>query len=577
MVFSFKMVRSQVVIENNEQIEGFMKIPNESVFVHFNSSLLFTGEYLYYSVYCINTKTKVLSEISKVAYVDLIGRNDETIFTHKIILNQGLGSGDFFIPVSVLSGNYKLIAYTNWMKNNDNDFIFQTDINIINPYRTSTSRSSVNDNKSQAKDLKLDATDSDLGSLDNSINIKLDGEQFNKRSKVSLHLSDNTLDAISKGNYSVSVRKKGRIPKPNTPNALSFMDNLNNTKNEPQIGTTVFLPELRGELFSGKVMASNHNLLLNDLNIAISITGDNPFFRIVKTNGKGEFLVEIDKFYSGNQMYMQVIGENRNEFQITLDEYDSIDKSHFKFKAYEIDPTWQDDIIKQSVHNQIESAYFEFKPDSILAQPPIKFFENKSPEIYNLDHYTRFKTLRETLTEIVKNVSFRKINKEDYVLEVQGFNFGTNTRIAPLVLVDGIVIQDHTALLEFDTNNISKISVFRDQFVIGLNVFQGLLNIETINGIENYLRSEASIYNDEIFKPQLKKNYFTQIYTANNQNSRIPDDRIQLLWIPHLNLNSLETELDFYTSDVEGEFEISLEGFTNEGKPSSVKKAFKVE
>lgn len=567
-----------MIIENNEQIEGFMNIPNESVFVHFNSSLLFTGEYFYYSVYCINTQTKILSEISKVAYVELIGQNTETIFTHKIKLEQGLGSGDFFIPISVLSGNYKLVAYTNWMRNNDSDFIFQTDIHIINPYRTSTSNSSVNGDKSQAEDLKLDAqTNSNSGSLNNSLNLKLDGEQFNKRSKVSLRLSSNTLDAISKGNYSVSVRKKGRIPKPNTPNALSFMDNLNNTKKEPKIGTAIFLPEVRGELFSGKVTAANHNLLLNNLNIAISITGDNPFFRIVKTNGKGEFFVEIDKFYSGDQMYLQVMGESRNEFQITLDEYATLNKSNFKFKAYEIDPIWQDDIVKQSVHNQIESAYFEFKPDSILAQPPIEFFENKSPEIYNLDDYTRFKTLRETLTEIVKNVSFRKINNEDYVLEVQGFNFGTNTGIAPLVLVDGIVIQDHSALLEFDSNNISKMSVFRDQFVIGLKVFQGVLNIETINGIENYLKSEASIYSTEIFKPQLKKNYFTQIYTANNQNSRIPDDRIQLLWKPHLKLNGLETELDFYTSDIEGEFEISLEGFTIDGKPVSVKKAFKVE
>jgi hypothetical protein len=463
------------------------------------------------------------------------------------------------------------------MRNNDSDFIFQTDILIINPYRTSTSISSVKDDKSQAKDLKLEAADSNLGTLNNLINLKLGGEQYNKRSKVSLRLSGKTLDAIHLGNYSVSVRKKGRIPMPKAPNALSFMDNINNSRKGPQIGTAVFLPELRGELFSGKVMTSNHNLLLNNLNIAISITGDNSFFRIVKVNDKGEFFVEIDKFYSGNQMYLQVIGENRNEFQITLDEYESMDKSHFKFKAYEFDPAWQDDIIKQSVHNQIESAYFEFKPDSIIVQPPIDFFENKSPEIYNLDDYTRFKTFRETLIEIVKNVSFRKINKEDYILEVQGFIFGTNTEIAPLVLVDGVVIQDHTALLEFDANNISKISVFRDQFVIGLKVFQGVINIETINGIENYLRNEATIYSTEIFKPQLKKNYFTQIYTSNNQNSRIPDDRIQLLWMPNLKLNSLEKVLDFYTSDVEGEFEISLEGFTIDGIPVSVKKTFKVE
>ncbi|HEX9827252.1 MAG TPA: hypothetical protein VGA80_11685 [Flavobacteriaceae bacterium] len=584
LILSFKMVRSQVVIENNEQIEGFMKIPNESVFVHFNSSLLFTGEYLYYSVYCLNTKTKLLSDLSKVAYVELVGPNAGTVFTHKIKLEHGVGSGDFFIPVSVSSGNYKLVAYTNWMRNNDNHVIFQTDINIINPYKTSTSISSVNDDKSQTKDLKLDAQDDkNSGPLNsnvannNSLNLKLDSKKFNKRSKVSLRLSGNTLDVIPKGNYSVSVRKKGSIPKPNIPSTLSFIDNLKNNKKESQIGTKVFLPELRGELFSGKVSTLNNNLSLNDLSVAISIPGDNSFFRIVKTNDNGEFFVEIDKYYSVDKMYLQVLGDNRNEYQIKLDEFKAVDHSNFEFNAFKIDPTWKDEIIKQSVHNQIESAYFEFKPDSILAQLPLKFFENKKAEVFNLDDYTRFNTIRETITEIVKNVSFRKVNNENYVLELQGFTFGTNTGIPPLVLVDGVVIQDHTALLEFNANNVTEISVYRDQFVIGFNVFQGAISIKSIKGIEDYLQSEASIYSTEFFKPQLKKNYFTQIYTLDNQNSRIPDDRIQLLWIPHLELNSLETKLDFYTSDVEGEFETSLVGFTLDGKPVSVKNNFKVE
>lgn len=50
-------------------------------------------------------------------------------------MESGIGYGDFIIPVSVNSGNYKLIAYTQWMKNEGIDSFFASDISIINPFQ----------------------------------------------------------------------------------------------------------------------------------------------------------------------------------------------------------------------------------------------------------------------------------------------------------------------------------------------------------------------------------------------------------------------------------------------------------
>jgi len=80
-----------------------------------------------------------------------------------------------------------------------------------------------------------------------------------------------------------------------------------------------------------------------------------------------------------------------------------------------------------------------------------------------------------------------------------------------------------------------------------------------------------------ILRPQPKKAYYTIDYSNLSQNERIPDYRYQLLWLPQLTLAGNENLISFYTSDVSGTFEISLEGFTDQGIPVSLKDTFEVQ
>ena len=581
-----KLVLGQVIIGNNDELKGYKAIPQESVFIHFNSSLLFTGEYLYYSLYCFNNQTKSLTDLSKVAYVELIGKDNQAVFLHKIKLDNGKGMGDFFIPVTVSSGNYKLVAYTNWMKNSNPSKVFQTDINIINPYQSNPSTVQKN------KDSKVDslASKSPVSNTTRSkiiedpkenegfLIMETDQENYKNRSKVNVQFRVSNTNKMGNGNYSISVRKMNGIPKPKSESSSEFLKGLSNkmVQQTENIGSQVELPELRGELFSGKAVPLNTDLNVDNLKVAISIPGDNYFFEIVHTNEKGEFFVNIDKNYPGDQMYLQVLGDHRSEYKIETIEHQNITNLNLQFNEFKIDPSWKNEIIEQSVHNQIESAYFEFKPDSILLNAPDKMLDNFKRETYNLDDYTRFPTLRETFIEIVKNVSTKKMEKDTYGFEIQGYEFNANTGISPLVLVDGIVVQNINNLLDYKASKVKEISIFRDQFVIGMKAYQGIIEIKTISGTYDNIENDPTIFKTSIFKPQIRKNYFTQVYDEASQNSRIPDDRLQLLWIPHLELQNA-SNVEFYTSDVDGEFEISFEGFTKDGKPVSLKRTFFVD
>src|SRR6056297_470079 len=112
---------------------GLENIPQEKVYLHTNTNFVFTGEYLYYQLYNLLPKSEELSSISKIGYVDLINEGGIPIFQHKLILIDGVASSEFFVPADVPSGNYKLVGYTNWIKNFPNS-LFTKDITILNPY-----------------------------------------------------------------------------------------------------------------------------------------------------------------------------------------------------------------------------------------------------------------------------------------------------------------------------------------------------------------------------------------------------------------------------------------------------------
>jgi len=105
-----------------------------------------------------------------------------------------------------------------------------------------------------------------------------------------------------------------------------------------------------------------------------------------------------------------------------------------------------------------------------------------------------------------------------------------------------------------------------------------MVAIETING--DFLATEQAktIAKQPLTLPALKKNYFVQRYDDTNVGfERIPDFRYQLFWEPGVTIQGEEIVYEFYTSDISGEYEIVLEGFTTYGKPISIRGSFVVE
>jgi hypothetical protein len=105
----------------------------EKIFTHTDKSFYLTGEILWFKVYTVDAGTNRPMDISKVAYVDVLDNANNPVLQAKIKLTQGGGNGSFYIPVSLQNGNYKLRAYTAWMKNFSPELYFEKAITIVNP------------------------------------------------------------------------------------------------------------------------------------------------------------------------------------------------------------------------------------------------------------------------------------------------------------------------------------------------------------------------------------------------------------------------------------------------------------
>ena len=323
---------------------------SETIFLHTNETTFVTGETLLYKIYCLNANTNELSKISKIAYVEIIDNYGTSISRNKITLNNSTGTNEIFINTSFNTGNYKLIAYTNWMLNNSKSKYFETTISIINPFIPNK-----NQQYTESKTITSESFKDNTYSKNEDVVMNLSKYTYSKREKVELNIVPNSQKFID-GNYSVSVRKIDDLTFNKTTNSIDFINS--NPDKFINSNTINYLPELRGELLSGKITTNDANKTINDKHIALSIIGEPFDFKIVKTNDKGEFHFILDKNLKKSEVILQIIENDLNDFQIKLNDKPKLEFNDGSSKNY---PIIQEkhikDIEARLVACQIVNAY----------------------------------------------------------------------------------------------------------------------------------------------------------------------------------------------------------------------------
>ena len=563
-------MNSQGTTANSEN--NTMLVPNqEQVYVHANSNLVFVGEYLYYTIYCLKDNTGELSDVSKIAYLKLINQDKEVVLNHKIKLTEGIGDSNFFIPSSIPSGNYKLIAYTQWMLNNGRNYFYSEDVTILNPY---TSDQAVFRNESKVDSVyfrsKSDKQASKAFSGMAPLQLELDNSSYAPRETISVTIASRSFEGL--GNFSISVRKVDELETKVKASAAEYQ------KNYPQKSSIdgLILPEQRGELIIGRLTPSDSLVSLENKAMAVSFPGEDYLFKIATTNQKGQFYVNVNEDYNAEEVYVQGLSKEVENYRIDLKPEEVLDLADLKFQTFKLDRNMESVIKERSIFNQIENAYYGSKPDTILIGKPNEKFYGKGTIEFVLDEYTRFPSIKETFLEVIEHVWIQQNKDGKQEFHVRPIAPYVESGKLPLVFVDGILILDHERLINLSAVQVKSVNISRNQHFYGTTTFQGVVDVTTFKSdfYKNYYAD--NLLSQKLFKPNESKNYYHQSYKGEliEEYKRLPDFRYQLLWLPKFKMSKKEENIEVYSSDIQGEFEISLEGFTNSGIPVSLKKTF---
>ena len=106
--------------------------PREKIYLHFDKSTYLTTDTIWFKAYLINASLHTPSNLSKLIYTEISNESGEVIQRLSLPTVLGLTWGSFVInPEKFKSGIYTFRAYTNWMQNFGNTYIFKKDLKLI--------------------------------------------------------------------------------------------------------------------------------------------------------------------------------------------------------------------------------------------------------------------------------------------------------------------------------------------------------------------------------------------------------------------------------------------------------------
>jgi hypothetical protein len=99
-------------------------MPQEKVYLHMDKPYYAVGDTIWFKGYITIGSRHQLSKLSGALYVDLINEKDSIVKDLKLPITSGMVVGDFILGDDYKQGNYRIRAYTQWMRNAGPDYFY---------------------------------------------------------------------------------------------------------------------------------------------------------------------------------------------------------------------------------------------------------------------------------------------------------------------------------------------------------------------------------------------------------------------------------------------------------------------
>lgn len=116
----------------NFKIQNGVRL-QEKVWLHTDRECYQVGEQVWFRAFLVDAATNRESSFSAYVYVELVNHQDSVLRRVKIVRRDSAFYGHLDIGPDIPQGEYCLRAYSYWMQNSGEDFIYKKKIKIVNP------------------------------------------------------------------------------------------------------------------------------------------------------------------------------------------------------------------------------------------------------------------------------------------------------------------------------------------------------------------------------------------------------------------------------------------------------------
>lgn len=586
--------------DQNDTILNYECIKNlrEAIYIHTNKNIIVAGEKLFFKAYILggnNTFGK-----SKILYTELIKNNNSVVkFTRTNIIN-GTSNSSFIIPDTLSTGVYKLVAYTNYMRNFPASSLTYSSVLIIglkDDFKENTSNSKLSPNEYYKINHNINSILDNYSNNSNAMDIKLSAnlnkQEFKQKEKVILTLSiaDKEKNSLT-GNASISVSEIAPVDYSNlntdiqtfssltglltnvTNDTVSVRYNhivratniynnwLENIKTKGTYNIS-YKPEFIGYTISGKVTDKLNNHILKDTKILLSYPDSFAVMRYAIPDGNGNFLFALDRTFDNNKLFLNAFSNKASvDYNIELE-----NKIYFDSNADQNKFVLNENLIKYfyqckkiAVINKVflGSNHENHKP--FPSDNCINFYGEPN-YIVELADYTELDDFMDISKNLLTAVKFKK-KKDKYSISLTDVylqqSWGTNC----LVLLNNVPFFDLNYIATLGSKQIDRIEVLEKHIAYGEAEFFGIVAIFTKDKALIQNGRSVSIDN-KVELPEINTKY-----ESKEVDSKIPDFRQNLMWNPNIVLEKNKaTTIEFYTSELKTSYIVDIEGVSSNGIP----------
>lgn len=535
----------------------------ERLYLSTDKECYLAGEPVWVSAFCYDAVTGKPSPVSAVAYLELQDLT-ESMVQAKISLKEGRGSGLITLPASLPTGIYRLVAYTRYMySENEQNFFFRF-VTIYNPLTSLRTDNVKTAERPETADLAREDIDTE------GVVVMTDRKSYHPGEEIRITLRNPIPDEVS---LSLSVYRKDDLNHFRNPSIKKVVDS---TMNQDPVPFSLRRVDYPGEVIGGHVVDEN-NVPVTDVESFgsyISIAGSDIQYFTGEIGEDGKVRFFTTNLYGDGTLVSYVPSYNGNKYHLVLDSV------YMNPKVKDL-PTL---ILDKKQRNELEERslgvqlYQTFRLDTLNREQRTEtnlLFEN-SGIVYKLDEYTRFPTMGEVMVEFIREARFRTVNGSR-MLQVRlrnesGVAYYVDDHTPPLVLLDGIPVENHEKIYSYDPTMVKEIIIYPDRYAFGPIYYNGIIFLKTYRGNFPDLELEATMRIQEFQGVQNPRSFGIV-----PQESRLPDLRHTLYWEPRVDLKNNEpVTLRAKTSEYTGTFVVVAEGMSLKGKPFRTTTEFNV-